>query len=557
MKNQMFKRLKNSLVVLGLSLAALYSVHAAENDGWTEAEKGVAWDEWVIEWERVKNDWTQIALTPGENETELNFAWYAPIDLAGKPMVKISLSPDMKDAIEYGGEASSAVEGYLSNKVVITNLSPQMTYYYVYGQGEEWSDPIQIQTQSTDKFSFIVTGDPQIGSSRNNIPVGESEVLGQDNATRNDAFNWNQTLNQAMSLSENASFLINVGDQIQTRDKAQDQLLYTENEIEYAGYLSPVLLKSLPVATLIGNHDSSSGNYSFHFNNPNATNLGQTMAGGGYYYSYGDVLFISINSNSEDYDAHEELIRLAVESHPDATWRFVSLHHDIYGSGEHSNEPSITSKRYEFAPMFEKYGIDVVLAGHDHTYSRSKFLKGATKEESVFLTDDEFELYFDGKLESDKYYESYLERVEDAESIVENDKISAGVITNPEGIIYYTLGSASGSKYYEQVEQEQAYIANRWQANVPSFMIVDVEEDSITIETYRTDTLELIDDAVTIRKVAQLSDEGINDDARVAEFYQMQTIDTALTSYTWVTGTSVCLIIIISGIVLYVRKVKH
>ena len=197
------------------------------------------------------------------------------------------------------------------------------------------------------------------------------------------------------------------------------------------------------------------------------------------------------------------------------------------------------------------------MAGHDHTYSRSKFLKGATKEESVFLTDDEFELYFDGKLESDKYYESYLERVEDAESIVENDKISAGVITNPEGIIYYTLGSASGSKYYEQVEQEQAYIANRWQANVPSFMIVDVEEDSITIGTYRTDTLELIDDAVTIRKVAQLSDEGINDDARVAEFYQMQTIDTALTSYTWVTGASVCLIIIISGIVLYVRKVKH
>ena len=73
-------------------------------------------------------------------------------------MVKISLSPDMKDAIEYGGEASSAVEGYLSNKVVITNLSPKTTYYYVYGQGEEWSEPIQIQTQSTDKFSFIVTG---------------------------------------------------------------------------------------------------------------------------------------------------------------------------------------------------------------------------------------------------------------------------------------------------------------------------------------------------------------------------------------------------------------
>ena len=41
--------------------------------------------------------------------------------------------------------------------------------------------------------------------------------------------------------------MINVGDQIQTRDKQQEQLLYTENEIEYAGYLSPLALKSLPV----------------------------------------------------------------------------------------------------------------------------------------------------------------------------------------------------------------------------------------------------------------------------------------------------------------------
>ena len=89
-------------------------------------------------------------------------------------------------------------------------------------------------------------------------------------------------------------------------------------------------------------------------------------------------------------------------------------------------------------------------------------------------------------------------------------------------------------------------------------MIVDVEGDSITMQTYRTDTLELIDDAVTIQKVARLSDEGINDDARVVEIYQIQATDTALTSYTWITGASVCLvIIIISGIVLYVRKVKQ
>ena len=33
----------------------------------------------------------------------------------------------------------------------------------------------------------------------------------------------------------------------------------------------------------------------YHFNNPNATELGTTAAGGDYYYSYGDGLFIVLN----------------------------------------------------------------------------------------------------------------------------------------------------------------------------------------------------------------------------------------------------------------------
>ena len=44
----------------------------------------------------------------------------------------------------------------------------------------------------------------------------------------------------------------------------EQALAYTDNEIEYAGYLSPDALKSLPVATTIGNHDAISGNYSYH-----------------------------------------------------------------------------------------------------------------------------------------------------------------------------------------------------------------------------------------------------------------------------------------------------
>ena len=71
-------------------------------------------------------------------------------------------------------------------------------------------------------------------------------------------------------------------------------------------------------------------------------------------------------------------------------WRIVTLHQDIYGSAEHSNEPEITNLRYQLTPIFEQNNIDAVLTGHDHAYSRSKMLLGGTKTNDY--TDDELSL---------------------------------------------------------------------------------------------------------------------------------------------------------------------
>ena len=35
------------------------------------------WQAWVSEWESVATDYTQVSLTPGADETQLNFAWYS------------------------------------------------------------------------------------------------------------------------------------------------------------------------------------------------------------------------------------------------------------------------------------------------------------------------------------------------------------------------------------------------------------------------------------------------------------------------------------------------
>ena len=46
------------------------------NDGATVGGSA-EWTAWTEEWNTVATDYTQVSLTPGEDETELNFAWYS------------------------------------------------------------------------------------------------------------------------------------------------------------------------------------------------------------------------------------------------------------------------------------------------------------------------------------------------------------------------------------------------------------------------------------------------------------------------------------------------
>ena len=57
---------------------------------------------------------------------------------------------------------------------------------------------------------------------------------------------------------------MSAGDQIQTTKKKAPGKSSTTSEIEYAGYLSPDTLASLPVATTVGNHDADNANYQYH-----------------------------------------------------------------------------------------------------------------------------------------------------------------------------------------------------------------------------------------------------------------------------------------------------
>lgn len=205
--------------------------------------------------------------------------------------------------------------------------------------------------------------------------------------------------------------------------------------------------------------------------------------------------------------------------------------------------------RYALTPTFEKYGVDAVLTGHDHAYSRSKFLSGNQTEKTVTYTGDEFDEMLDKDIdytgegtltvapgnikadttdESEKTYLSYLTSVMDADRITETGEY----VVDPKGILYLTASSSSGSKYYDLVSRQQSYIASRWQEDVPTYSLIDVTETTMTINTYRTDNDSAIDNTVTIVKSADKSAV----DAKLAQINKELT-DNTLVEKDYTTGS--------------------
>lgn len=185
--------------------------------------------------------------------------------------------------------------------------------------------------------------DPQIGRSGGDSPE----------AVVNDTAGWEKTLDSA--YAKGASLVVCAGDQV------NDGF----SEEQYNAFLYPPALRSVPVAAAAGNHDFYSALYGRYF--------GKTGAKAGiddYYFVYGDILFIVLDSNDIVSAVHSYTMKKAVAAHPDCAFRVAVMHHSPYSAdtGEFSNYFAGRCLN----TLFEKYDTDLVLTGHDHFYSRAE-----------------------------------------------------------------------------------------------------------------------------------------------------------------------------------------
>jgi 3',5'-cyclic AMP phosphodiesterase CpdA len=148
-------------------------------------------------------------------------------------------------------------------------------------------------------------------------------------------------------------FVIMLGDNIYGSERPQD--FVNKFEKPYQGLLDA----KVPFYAALGNHDDPTQRYYKPFN----------MNGERYYtFAKGSARFFVLDSNYMD----QAQLKWLEEQLSRATdrWKIAYFHHPLYSSGEkHGSEVDL---RTQVEPLFMKYGVDVVFAGHEHFYERIK-----------------------------------------------------------------------------------------------------------------------------------------------------------------------------------------
>jgi predicted phosphodiesterase len=153
------------------------------------------------------------------------------------------------------------------------------------------------------------------------------------------------------------TFTIMVGDNIYGSERPQD--FQKKFETPY----KPLLDAGVTFYAALGNHDDPNQRFYKPFN----------MNGERFYtFTKGNIDFFVLDSNYMDRKQLDWFERALKDSK--AAWKMAYFHHPLYSSGEaHGSEEDL---RTLLEPLFVKYGMDVVFAGHEHFYERVKPQKG-------------------------------------------------------------------------------------------------------------------------------------------------------------------------------------
>lgn len=237
-----------------------------------------------------------------------------------------------------------AFSGYMSG------LNPSTEYAYCVGDGKDWSPWYTFTTASEEKYNFtmVYLGDPQWGY-MTYLP---------------------RLYSAAIKEAPDAALWYVAGDLVD----------YPYEDWQWDAYFKGALpsFTQYPQIMCVGNHaylwayrdrrDELPPTWRPHVTQPEngPEGLEETC----FYVDYQGVRFIMLNGSERLEDQAEWIEKVLKEN--DNCWTIVGIHQGFYPCGWERDYPK---NRELFLPLFEKYGVQLVLQGHDHAYTRTYPLK--------------------------------------------------------------------------------------------------------------------------------------------------------------------------------------
>lgn len=241
-------------------------------------------------------------------------------------------------------------QAFTQYRAMITGLAPNTAYSYTALVNEE---PIGemiggiFKTAGPGNFNFLVIGDSGQGT------VGQRAVADR------------------MS-TEQVSFVMHTG------DVAYYSGLFSQYKDFYFDYYRTIM-GSVPFYAALGNHDSETDRARAYLALHSFPSENVPDADRNRYYSFdwGNVHFSIIDSTDSLEDAvnaNGPMLRW-LDTDLRSTrqfWRVAIVHFPPYATGRNRQTTSVALVRRYVVPILEKYGVQVVFSGDEHSYQRSR-----------------------------------------------------------------------------------------------------------------------------------------------------------------------------------------
>lgn len=320
--------------------------------------------EFDIEWSKPSLYPDRIVLNLGANpEKTASVTWrtsteittaYAEIAVAtAAPKFWRNAETLTANTVEFDGSDIATAEMISHyHAATFTNLIPNTTYAYRVGDGKRWSEWFQFKTASSDinkPFSFLYLGDAQ------------NFILEL----------WSRLIREGYKKAPDASFIIHAGDLVNNAHREQEWQEWFD-----AGGWIHAMLPSFPIP---GNHEyralneeeqksnirSLSAQWKHQFTLPD--NGPEGLEETAYYMDYQDTRIIGLNSNEQ----HEKQAAWVEDilSKTTQKWKVITFHHPLFSASDGRDNEAL---RNLWKPIFDKYNVDIVLQGHDHSYARGR-----------------------------------------------------------------------------------------------------------------------------------------------------------------------------------------